>query len=442
MASPAPTKEDKYIGSGQTYREGDTGLPSYEESQPGLSSTAANSHIGELDGTSVPRQFAAELDGTSAPHAYMAEMDGTPAPHPQTAELAGSEASSYPAPYSQTAALTGTEASSHPSAAAARFKTSGRGTPVGPTVESPFNFPPPYTATAGDPSASPGAPPRFSSTPSGSSSLSGQGQSQGRGQAVLQRPIVIPQVKAEAASPFLDAYTPVLLAFGFPQTSFRNFVATLSAFLSAKVGDRAVAHAGDMASQFGRHVAGAPKAFGLEAKASAKRLGKNIAHDAKTFNLPGLVLGGIFGAVGLVAGTAVGAVGAVLSPVGAGFGAVSARPKTPLERAVAYVAVADRDWFHPRGLHVDLFETDGLASLLPGQSGKQIVEGMRAAKKGDAGAQMKVLGEAAETLDIPVPVKLDVGLKTLWLAIEPWTAEQREEELAQQRSKGKGKGKA
>ncbi|KAG5913118.1 hypothetical protein E4U42_001447, partial [Claviceps africana] len=108
-----------------------------------------------------------------------------------------------------------------------------------PTLDSPFTFPtsdlpplPPYSVDAkAEAEAGPGPGPSSSSS--------------------SEKPMAIPQLAPDSASPFLPAYPPGLLAHGITQQAWRSFLDTLSAFLTAKVSDRAVAHAGDLAKSLG-----------------------------------------------------------------------------------------------------------------------------------------------------------------------------------------------
>jgi hypothetical protein len=90
--------------------------------------------------------------------------------------------------------------------------------PQGPTIADPFAFPPHELPSYPDVNA-------------------------------IQRPLAIPQMAPSAAAPFLLAYPIALLSFGIPEESWRSFVETLSAFLSAKVSQQAVHHAADIASK-------------------------------------------------------------------------------------------------------------------------------------------------------------------------------------------------
>ncbi|KAG5978710.1 hypothetical protein E4U55_006039 [Claviceps digitariae] len=215
-----------------------------------------------------------------------------------------------------------------------------------PTVDSPFTFPtdskpppvPLYEASA---------PANRSSSSSSSSSAS-------------QKPIAIPQVAPDPAAPFLSAYPPALLAHGITQQAWHSFLDTLSAFLTAKVSDRAVAHAGDLAKSLGEP----PKQYGKNLASHAKAVGKQIARDAKRLNIAGLAAGVIGGAISLPLRAVFGAVHTVFAIPATALAAVSQTPKTPLQRAATYAAVASTKWLNERGLHAVLLDTTQLADMV------------------------------------------------------------------------------
>ncbi|QDS78082.1 hypothetical protein FKW77_003747 [Venturia effusa] len=199
---------------------------------------------------------------------------------------------------------------------------------LGPSVSAPFNFPttdlPPYS----DP-------------------------------APTQRPIAIPQRWPEPSAPFLTAYAPVLLNYGIPATTFHAFLDTLSAFLVAKVSQRAISHASDIAASMGR----VPIQLGKDLVAQAKETGRGIASSAKKRNPIGVVGGLIGGTLGMTVGVAVRTVNSMLQlPAAAAMAA--ANPKTPRGRAELYIATANKDWFGPRGLNAKLLDTAELTHLL------------------------------------------------------------------------------
>jgi hypothetical protein len=208
-----------------------------------------------------------------------------------------------------------------------QHSTTSVATPIGPTISSPFNFP-----TANDV-----PPPDYTSS----------------------RPIAIPQQFPQATAPFLPAYAPMLLNHGILASSWYSFVETTSAFLTAKVGKRAISHAGEVAASIGR----VPKQLGKDVANHVKDTFREVGHAAKSGN-PFRMLGGVVGGtIGLTVGTAAKFVGSTMSLPGTAI-AATASPKTPKERAEAYLLAANKDWFHNRLLHAELLNTVELARLL------------------------------------------------------------------------------
>lgn len=255
----------------------------------------------------------------------------------------------------------------------------------GPTITSPFNFPTDVPAPAYSESEKP-----------------------------LQRPIAIPQISPDSKAPFLQAYAPSLLAHGIPLETWTSFVDTLSAFLAAKVTDRAVGHAADVAKRFGK----APTSFGKNVASHAKQVGRNISENAKRGNIVGAAFGAIGGAISLPIATAVGAAGAVLSLPGSAVNAATQKPQTPRQRAVVYITVANKDWFVPRNLRAHLLDTQELGQLL-GVPSNQILESALAGKSADAETQLRSLRTHLSELDLSTPTTSNLRLsdKTLWLVI-------------------------
>ncbi|TLS26918.1 hypothetical protein PpBr36_03973 [Pyricularia pennisetigena] len=198
-----------------------------------------------------------------------------------------------------------------------------------PSIESPFNFP---TDTA--PSYAQAKP--------------------------IQRPVALPQGQPDAKAPFLSAYPPSLQMYGITAGTWHAFVHTISAFLRASVSDKAVSHAADMARQVGN----VPKHFGQATASHARTVGHGIADKARAGNYVGAGFGAISGAISLPVGTAIRAVGAVVQLPFAALNAAATKPKTPRERATAYVGAANKDWFHPRQLHASILDSSELAHLV------------------------------------------------------------------------------
>lgn len=188
---------------------------------------------------------------------------------------------------------------------------------TGPTVKDPFNFP----LDEG--------PPSYSKDPE------------------IRKPVAIPQLHPDPAAPFVVAYAPILLRHGITPETWHPFVNTVSAFLTAKVSERAIAHAGNIA----RHVGTVPKSFGNRVGRNAESVGRHIADNAKRGNLFGVAFGIVGGAISLTLGTAASAVGSILALPATALNATFRKPKTPRERAVAYVAVANKNWLNARRLH-------------------------------------------------------------------------------------------
>jgi hypothetical protein len=199
---------------------------------------------------------------------------------------------------------------------------------LGPTVSSPFDFPstslPPYSP-----------------------------------KVTNQRPIAIPQIQPDPAAPFISAYSPSLLNYGIPAQSWRSFIDTMSAFLTARVSKRAISHAGDIATEIGR----VPQNLAKDVKAHAKETGRNIATSAKQFNPAGVIGGIVGGSISLTLGTTFKVIGSIFQLPGTAI-AAAANPQTPRGRAELYAAAANRDWFHSRGLHARLLNTFEFAGLL------------------------------------------------------------------------------
>ena len=294
-----------------------------------------------------------------------------------------------PPPYE----IMGTNQAAPSSSADAKTRTAHPAAPSGPgpTVESPFNFPsgpaPSYAGIAAGAGAGPSSP-----------------------SAVPGRPIALPQERPNPAAGFLTAYAPVLLSHGIPPDTWHSFVATLSAFLTAKVSDRALAHAADMARELGR----GPKSFGKGTADHVKAVGQDLKQNAKQGNIFGVATGVIGGIISIPVGTAVRAVGAIVNTPGHAVAAAAKKPQTPRERAVAYLVTANRKWFAPRGLVAQLLDTRELAGLLRTQP-SAVLEMANAGK--DAAAKMQAMAGLLAQLDVPASASLEVSEATLWLVL-------------------------
>ncbi|CEJ90954.1 hypothetical protein VHEMI06703 [[Torrubiella] hemipterigena] len=262
-----------------------------------------------------------------------------------------------------------------------------------PTVADPFNFPetealpaysPPQPAESTEPQ-----PPR----PRG-------------------RLIAIPQAHANASAPFLDAYPECLLARGITEETWRSFMKAMSAFLTAKVSDRAISHAGDMAKSLGE----GPRRLGKDIASQSKSLGKQIARHAKKGNVIGVAAAAIVGVVTIPIFTAIGAAGTVASLPNAAVAALSKKPKTPESRAFAYATVANDKWLHPRNLHAQLADSNLLAQMLCMPTA-QFLQIAKSGKQNSAIGQLEALEVHLEPLKLLENTSLDLVDNTLWLLV-------------------------
>lgn len=254
----------------------------------------------------------------------------------------------------------------------------------GPTLNDPFNFPP----SAGLPSYSEAA--------------------------RIDKPVAIPQTRPEPAAPFIVAYAPSLTSRGITPDTWDSFVKTMSAFLTAKVSDQAIAHAGDIA----RHLGSAPKSFGKGVARNAKSVGQHIKDNAKRGNILGAAVGVVGGALSLTVGTALSAAGTVISMPGKAVGAVARKPQTPVERAAAYAAVANKNWLNARGLYAQVLDTQQLCRLVGVSDPRQLIESAREGKDESVAGQLKCLERYLCELQAEKVGKLELGLNTLWLVVD------------------------
>ncbi|PPJ53044.1 hypothetical protein CBER1_11614 [Cercospora berteroae] len=188
---------------------------------------------------------------------------------------------------------------------------------VGPTVDAPFRFPEndlPTYATATN----------------------------------SRKPIAIPQTSPCATAPFLDSWSPDLLAYGITEESFTSFLSTLSAFVSAKVSQQALQHATDIGNSLGTH----QRQYANNVKKSVKHIG----NSAKSLNP--------FGVLGGTIALTVGAASHLVTSVVTAPASIIKKPRTPRERALAYLAAANKDWFQVRGLQAMLLDTNEMATEL------------------------------------------------------------------------------
>lgn len=270
---------------------------------------------------------------------------------------------------------------------------------LAPTITSPFNFPTDGKGKDGSVIAS--APPIYDNVGSSSSSAT-------------VRTIAFPQIKPDPDSPFLPAYAPVLLSYGITKETWRSFMTTISAFLTATISDRALSHATDVAAHMGQ----TPKNLGRNVAAHAKSIGKNVSDNAKRGNILGAAVGLIGGTISLPITTALGIVGTTLSLPGQAIGAVTKKPRTPQERAATYAAVANDEWLHMRGLHAHLFDSAGLAHHL-GLPLDTLLSMAWETKESDAARQMRALEPHIAGLEVDEGTPLQLKTQTLWLVLMP-----------------------
>lgn len=267
---------------------------------------------------------------------------------------------------------------------ATREPIQATGKSVGPTQDSPFNFPS-------------DAPPSYAASSSSSSST--------------KKPVAIPQTHPDPAAPFIDAYAPQLLQRGITPEAWRSFLQTLSAFLTAKVSDRAISHAGDVAKQIGER----PKSVLKGIANHAKKVGTNIGNNAKRGNIIGATMGAIGGLISIPIAAAAGTASAALQLPASTVMAVARKPQTPRERAAAYAAVANRDWFQPRGLEARILDTEELCQVLGVPSSLLMEPGKLETET--AKGKLGRLSEHIASLDTAEPESFELTSKTLWIIL-------------------------
>ncbi|KAI9158054.1 hypothetical protein HJFPF1_06041 [Paramyrothecium foliicola] len=265
-------------------------------------------------------------------------------------------------------------------------------TTKGPTIDAPFDFP-------------------SDSPPSYAASSSSQ-------QQATTRPIAIPQTAPTPSSTFLLAHSPALLARGIAADSWHAFLQTLSAFLSASVSDRALAHAADVGRKVGDH----PTGFAKRLTSHVQRVGKGIADDARSGNVIGAAFKIIGGAISIPMHAAVGTAATAVSMPGVAVSAAVSKPQTPRGRAAAYLAVANKDWFSARGLHAELMDSTELSQLISA-SVTSVAEAAKGSAKqqgpnAEASIQLKALEDYVAELEIQgESIKLELADATLWLVL-------------------------
>ncbi|CAI4214334.1 unnamed protein product [Parascedosporium putredinis] len=148
----------------------------------------------------------------------------------------------------------------------------------------------------------------------------------------------------------------------------------------------------------------------------AKQVGKGIGSDAKRGNILGAAVGVIRGAVSIPVSAAIGLVHATVSAPLSTLSAVAKKPQTPRERAVAYLAVANRDWLQARGLRAEIMDSGELGDLV-GASAEALVNCAGTAGSADAAGQLKALQKYLKPLEFKEPGDLQLGVDSLWLVL-------------------------
>ncbi|KAI0818081.1 hypothetical protein GGR55DRAFT_56398 [Xylaria sp. FL0064] len=323
-----------------------------------------------------------------------------------------------------------------------------------PTVDSPFNFPPASRPEYSDlpevvSPVSPVSPysdlPETVNPAPNTSDLPEAVFPTSSSYPSTSTPIVlaIPQVAAKSTSPFPAAYNrAILLRRGVTEEAFTSFLSTLSAFLTASVSERALDHALDV----GKSLNAVPKRFSKETLAHAKEVGRRAEQRIRKGNLIGAGVSVIAGAVTLPIVGAIHAVGAAVSLPAAVGGGLAKKPLSPRQRADAYVAVAQRDWFGERGLTASLCTTGELLGVLRDVQGRgygsqgqgsgsglgldneneaavrKLVDLAHRTWEGGPAGQLRALqtefGLAPLEINTDEKVKfLDIGAGTLWLVL-------------------------
>lgn len=337
-----------------------------------------------------------------------------------SAEEAAKEAAAKPAddelpPYSEAGGEPSPSAAISPSTTAAHSYPQPPPPPgessaaTGPTVDSPFNFP------AVDEEL-----PLYAPTSASSSNFA------------AQRPIAIPQTRPLHNAPLLQAYPPILLRYGITQATWDNFLETVSAFLTANVSDRALAHAGEM----GKKISTPATELWKDTVADVRETGKSINKYARNGDYIDATFGVVEGAISIPLNAAIGTIGAVFDTPFAALGAVLKKPQKARARAAAYLQVVNKDWLWNRGLEARVVDTSELSEQI-GTSVPGLVSMAKGEKRGSVEGLLRAMEDYVEKLEVKEDARLDIGSDNLWLVIAQtglWTAESQ--------TQGKGKGKA
>jgi hypothetical protein len=140
-----------------------------------------------------------------------------------------------------------------------------------------------------------------------------------------------------------------------------------------------------------------PKRLGKDVVNHVKETTREIGYQAKRGNVLGVVGGVVGGTIALTVGSAAKLVGSAVSLPGTAIEA-SVNLKTPRERAEAYAAAANKDWFHKRGLHAHLMNTAELANLV-GVTLQQQLDATNS-QPVSASEQMKALRDLIEGVEL------------------------------------------
>lgn len=195
--------------------------------------------------------------------------------------------------------------------------------------------------------------------------------------------IAVPQISDQPTAPFLIAYPSVLIRYGITPEYWTRFVERASTCLFATASQHASQHATDIGNSI--------KGFHKDSAATAKTSLKGIGDSAKRLNP--------FGVIGGTVGLAVHATGYIVGSVfNAPLSAMQA-PQTRKQRALAYLAEANKNDFQARGLEAMLLDTEELAARL-GTTVNVIVEAPRLKEEEGIASQMATLQQWLEKVTV------------------------------------------
>ena len=277
-----------------------------------------------------------------------------------------------------------------------------------PTPEAPFNFP------SLDPARTS---PTWPSLPHAIASIGGAAKSDTKGDTKgdikkqRPRPVAIPQIKSRrgALAPLLDSYPPALVQYGIATDSWRAFLNTMSAVLSASMPKQVLAH-------LGSQVAGVPLRFGRDTMDHVYTERDNVYGSVMNGDYFGALRGIVGGAIRLPIHSSLRAVDAAVSMPGVVLGAANQPPQTPKERAVAYAAATNERWLRVRGLRASLVDTTELEKVVGLPRGK-LLELVNGSSDRSAAGQLATLQEYITKLEVLRRGRLNLNDKTLWLVV-------------------------